>query len=672
MCGIFGYVDRLAAGDRTPDRVEIERQLAVLFRHSETRGKEAAGLALLNSRQIAVHKDSVSASEMLKTPEYKDFWRRFFDRARNGTGVAALGHARLVTNGVQVVDGNNQPVVHGTTVVVHNGIIVNDSEIWASHPHLSRHADVDTEVVAAILDDKLKTSDDIAEALSYALGQVYGETTIGALFADRNILALTTNTGSLYVCVSPDRRRFFFVSEDYVARRVRDDDGGLEGFRGGEIQQVMPGLVLIVDLETLGTTWCHINSARSALTPSSEIVLQPSYVAPRLGFMREIEEKHARLSALRKAMRHCSKCLLPATMPYIRFDAAGVCNYCNSHRPLQLKGRDALEEELARIRSPQSGKADCLVAFSGGRDSSYGLHLLVKELGMRPVTYTYDWGMVTDLGRRNQARLCAKLGVEHIWVSADIRKKRANIRRNVVAWLRRPELGTIPLFMAGDKQFFYYASQTMRHTGIDNMIFCANVLERTDFKSGFASVEPTILKSDSADGEPFYSLGSAAKLKIAAYYGTQFLANPAYWNRSVPDTLFAYASYYLFKQPFINIFDYLPWREETVNFLLLSEYDWETAKDTRSTWRIGDGTAPFYNYIYHEVAGFTEFDTFRSNQIREGHLTRTEAAQLVDEDNQPRWESIRDYCLLINVDFEECLRRINRIPKLYLDVRYHI
>ena len=43
------------------------------------------------------------------------------------------------------------------------------------------------------------------------------------------------------------------------------------------------------------------------------------------------------------------------------------------------------------------------MAFGGGRDSSYGLHLLVKEFGMHPLTFTYDWGMVTDLARRNIA-----------------------------------------------------------------------------------------------------------------------------------------------------------------------------------------------------------------------------------------------------------------------------
>ena len=44
---------------------------------------------------------------------------------------------------------------------------------------------------------------------------------------------------------------------------------------------------------------------------------------------------------------------------------------------------------------------------------------------------------------------------------------------------------------------------------------------------------------------------------------------------------------------------------------------------------IGDGTAAFYNYVYQTIAGFTEHDTFRSNQIREGMITREQAMQLV-------------------------------------------
>ena len=74
------------------------------------------------------------------------------------------------------------------------------------------------------------------------------------------------------------------------------------------------------------------------------------------------------------------------------------------------------------------------------------------------------------------------------------------------------------------------------------------------------------------------------------------------------------------RQDYFHIFDYYRWDENEVNDTLIGKYDWETAIDTTTTWRIGDGTAGFYNYVYYTVAGFTEHDTFRSNQIREGQL----------------------------------------------------
>ena len=668
MCGIFGYVDLASDKTRAIDADFIQKQLQVLFRLSETRGKEAAGLALLNDKNISIYKDSVSASHMMKTGEYKGFWNRFFTSLKNDNTIAALGHTRLVTNGVQVVDSNNQPVVRGSSVIVHNGIIVNDAEIWENHPDLERTAEVDTEVFAAMLDDQLSKNGDLVQAFTYGFEQIYGETSVATLFTDKNVMALATNTGSLYICISPRGDRFFFVSEDYIARRARDDKDGVEGFKGAKITQVRAGSVLFIDLDDLSLKWGRLRKDKDN-TKQGDREFSASHVVPQLGFLREIEEKHQRISDIRKNMKRCTRCVMPETMPFIEFNSEGVCNYCTGYQKQELKGRDALEEKLEEIRHEEAktgrGLADCLVAFSGGRDSSYGLHLLVNELGMKPITYTYDWGMVTDLARRNQARMCDKLGLEHIWVSADIRAKRANIRRNVEAWLKRPQLGMIPLFMAGDKQFYHYAYETGKQTGIKNLIFCSNILERTDFKSGFAGIRPSDLPAAS-DLKKIHKLGRSDLSKLLTYYGTSFLMNPAYLNRSIPDTMSAYMSYYVKKVPYINIFDYLPWNEEDGDRALIDNYDWETAPDVKSTWRIGDGTAQFYNYIYNEVAGFSEFDTLRSNQIREGHLTRQQAVEMLEDDNQPRFGAIREYCQTINVEFEECLRRINTIPKLYL------
>ena len=131
------------------------------------------------------------------------------------------------------------------------------------------------------------------------------------------------------------------------------------------------------------------------------------------------------------------------------------------------------------------------------------------------------------------------------------------------------------------------------------------------------------------------------------------------------DTIGAFFSYYGMAHDYINIYDYIQWDEKQTVDLLVNEYDWEIDPDYSSTWRIGDGTAPFYNYIYYIIAGFTENDTFRSNQIREGILSREEALRKVQLENQPRWKAIKWYCDVIGIDFEHAIRTINAMPKLY-------
>ena len=139
-----------------------------------------------------------------------------------------------------------------------------------------------------------------------------------------------------------------------------------------------------------------------------------------------------------------------------------------------------------------------------------------------------------------------------------------------------------------------------------------------------------------------------------------------YFNTSLWDTLSG--EYYRSiknNSNYLYIFDYWKWNENEIDKILLNDYQWEFANDTKTSWRIGDGTAAFYNYIYHTVAGFTEHDTFRSNQIREGEISRDDALKLVERDNEPRYESLSKYFDMIGVDFNTAINKINSIPKLW-------
>lgn len=650
MCGIFGVVLRPGA---SMSRTAVDDVIRLLYKLSETRGREAAGIAIQTGDTMRVHRVATAASEMIASDDFNELVAAALDEAFESHDtpqrpIAVIGHSRLVTNGLQGIGLNNQPIARGDLALVHNGIVVNVDAVWAKHPDLQRTAEVDSEVIAALIEHAIETGEPPSAFLGNIFGEIEGETNIAVLTPRRQRLVLATNTGSLYRAERPDLGVSVFVSELYIAQQVAKEAGLAGDEAAWTIEHISAGNGLIVDIDELTT------ESISLTRPDTGGAAMP---APA-GTVQLIDTHRAAVER-RDNLRRCTRCVMPETTPYIEFDDDGVCNYCEHHEPITYRGAEALEEILAPHRKG-TGEPDCIVAFSGGRDSCYALHLMVEEFGMRPLAYTYDWGMVTDLARRNQARMCATLGVEHIWISADIAAKRANIRRNVNAWLKSPKLGLIPLFIAGDKHFFQHANRLQKQTGLELMVLAENRLERTDFKTGFCGVPPKFER-----GKGSYQLDPRRLAKMTGFYGGSFLSNPRFLNRSLFDTATAAGSYYMLDHDYLWLFHYLPWDEETVDETLIGTYDWERATDTDRTWRIGDGTAAFYNYIFHTVAGFTEFDTFRSNQIREGVLTREEALALLPDDNAPRFDSILEYCQTIGVSFDKAMQVINEIPKLY-------
>jgi hypothetical protein len=390
-------------------------------------------------------------------------------------------------------------------------------------------------------------------------------------------------------------------------------------------------------------------------TVEDYIIKRHDLVAP-LAFNKE---KEAQLEFNQPDLQRCTKCILPVTMPFITFNKEGVCNYCSTYTP---KNKPKPKEELFKLVEPyrRSSEADCIVPFSGGRDSCYGLHLIVEELKMNPITYTYDWGLVTDLGRRNISRMCSQLGVENIIVAADLTKKRDNVARNLKAWMKSPHLGMMGILTAGDKHFFRYVETVKKQTGININLWGVNPLEVTHFKTGFLDIAPDF------EGKHVYSHGAMKQLRYQAKRFSAMKSSPGYFNSSLFDTLSGeYYRSFTEKSDYFHLFDYWRWDEEEVDATLLNIYDWEKAIDTSTTWRIGDATAAFYNYVYYTVAGFTEHDTFRSNQIREGDISREKALELVKRENAPRYPNIKWYLDVLGIDFAEAIKVVNSIPKLY-------
>jgi asparagine synthetase B (glutamine-hydrolysing) len=658
MCGIFGIITK--SNHITNDH--LDKITSKLFILSETRGKEASGIAFIEPDKVNIYKEPISASKFIKTDKYSELFSSF----KKSQGAKALiGHSRMVTNGTEEDQRNNQPVYKNRIVCIQNGIIVNEDEIWKSlEGKKKREYIVDTECINAIVSNSFDNDGTMHTALTAVFDTIKGATSTAIFHKDYNQLGLGTNNGSLYISENEDF--IIFASEIFILNEIQQFiNKKFTNLLKINSQHIGPHKHYIITINNVKGYKEDLNNIPSELKQERTINIfdrKGQHDVNINTLNADADEKLLQTIEWDKinALKRCSKCLLPETFPFITYNEKGVCIYCQNHKPLEYKGEEALEKLVSKYRS-NSNQLDCIVPFSGGRDSSYAIHYIKNELNMNPVAYTYDWGMVTDLARRNISRICGELGIEHILISADIRKKRENIGKNVSAWLKRPHLGTIPLFMAGDKQFFYYANQLQKQFNIDLLIFGMNRLERTDFKVAFTGINELKDKNSTKH----YNMSLAKKLKMIGFYGKEYLLNPAYINSSLIDTMFGFFSYYMIRQDYYTFFDYIKWEEGLVNNTIIDKYDWEVDPTTKTTWRIGDGTATFYNYIYLKMAGFTENDTFRSNQIREGLITREQALKEVEYENQPRYETIKWYCNAIGIDFNKAITAINNAKTLY-------
>lgn len=608
MCGIFGII--------TPAPWP-KGDLVELTRFAQQRGRDSSGLLFLRNDAYHVHRADFPISRLLE--EARPY----------GTSIV-MGHSRLITNGL----GDNQPVLREDICVLHNGIVVNHEAIWDEIGE-RRHQQIDTEVIPAIAARHLRQGGTVEGIAAAVLGLCKGVVACALALPRLGKLCLFSNNGSLYVGLKGEA--VYFSSESWPLTQVGCAD----------IEQVREQ-GRIIDIPASDAAYVVSDQGGRGTNLIPDLVLSSS-------------EENLLVEA-KPDVRRCTRCVLPETMPFIRFDEQGVCNYCTNYRQRNApKPKQELFDLVAPFRR-ESG-ADCVVPFSGGRDSCYALHLIVKELQMKPITYTYDWGMVTDLGRRNISRMCAELGVENIIVAADIAKKRDNIRKNLTAWLKAPDLGMINILMAGDKHFFRHVETVKKQTGVSLNLWGVNPLETTHFKAGFLGVPPDF------EEDKVYSNGAMKQLRYQYLRFKAMSRSPGYFNSSLWDTLSGeyYRSFHT-KTDYFHVFDYWTWEEPAVD-QCLAMYDWEKAPDTATTWRIGDGTAAFYNYVYHTVAGFTEHDTFRSNQIREGQITRPEALALIEDENRPRYANIKWYLDAVGLDFADTIRVVNAVPRLYQDAR---
>ena len=120
---------------------------------------------------------------------------------------------------------------------------------------------------------------------------------------------------------------------------------------------------------------------------------------------------------------YCIRCLTPNSRPRIIFNKQNVCNAClnaedkkNIDWEDRKKQFDDLVDNIKNFKSPSG--YDCIVPWSGGKDSSTIAYKLKFDFGLNPLLVTYAPMIPNHVGQYNRDQLVS-LGFDHLYFKAN-------------------------------------------------------------------------------------------------------------------------------------------------------------------------------------------------------------------------------------------------------------
>lgn len=146
MCGLAGVLLHSAKRSAEVWHKIVSIATANLVSNEE-RGQEAAGIAVIQANgHCRIFKKPVAASDLVKMEGYQQTVSAIGEDT-----VCILGHARAPTKGSRCHNVNNHPLLAGSVVGIHNGVISNDDHIFVRRG-LPRVGEVDSEIIFRLLD----------------------------------------------------------------------------------------------------------------------------------------------------------------------------------------------------------------------------------------------------------------------------------------------------------------------------------------------------------------------------------------------------------------------------------------------------------------------------------------------------------------------------------------
>ncbi len=308
---------------------------------------------------------------------------------------------------------------------------------------------------------------------------------------------------------------------------------------------------------------------------------------------------------------YCQRCCMPETQDGQAFDEMGYCNVCQSAehkmRINWVERRKSLEEILAAAKTENRDKPyDCLIPISGGKDSTFQLHVLVKEYGMRPLAVTFSHNWFNSTGMYNLLNSLEKFDVDHIMFTPKRSQVNSLAKKSLgeigdACWHCHAGIGAFPLKMAIEYD-------------IKLVIWGESVAE----SSSRGTYKNPILKFDQ---DYFEKVSAKVSVSNMADENLPLSQLAAYQQ---PDA----KSYSTAEIQGIHLGDYIFWDEERQTEFVKENYGWKetniegTYKRYKSAECIMPGVHDFACYLKR---GYGRASFHASSDVRAGLVTREEA-----------------------------------------------
>lgn len=333
-------------------------------------------------------------------------------------------------------------------------------------------------------------------------------------------------------------------------------------------------------------------------------------------------------------LRYCVRCCMPETNEGMAFDELGICKACRSSEEKMRIDWTARQAMLRQILDEAKRRAgdnyDCVVPISGGKDSAFQLHLLVKVFGLTPLAVTFSHNWFTEVGKQNLSNILEKLQVDHMMYTPN---------RGLINKLARRSLP-----MIGDSCWHCHAGVWSYPFHVATK-FKIPLIIYGESPAEFSG-RTTYLEQEIKADKDFVKIGLANSIKVPA---DQMVGDGI--SRKELNLFFPPTAEELDEAGIYGVFlgDFVFWDHERQTEFLVKEYGWKEDRVEGSyKWykSVECKMAGVHDYAKYLKRGFGRATDFASQDVRAGLMTREEAFDVAAAVDAKRPETL-DYYLQI-------------------------